>query len=84
MQLDDDAPRVSVMALDNALGANSLSDLLGGLIDTGVVLQADLVLTLADVDLVYIGLRAVISAVDAEPAQAALATNAIVSAEART
>jgi len=65
------------MALDAAVGANSLADLLGGPIDTGVVLQADLVLTVADVELVYIGVRGVICAVDAEPAQAALATNAV-------
>jgi len=63
---------MSVMATDGPFGEQSLADLLGGLIDTGVVLQADLVLTVADVELVYVGLKAVISSVDAEPAKAAL------------
>lgn len=62
----------SVMAQDTNFGEQSLSDLLGSLIDTGVVLQADLTLTLAGVELVYVGLKAVICAVDAVPAQAAL------------
>ncbi|MEM6833494.1 MAG: gas vesicle protein [Pseudomonadota bacterium] len=65
-------PPISVMTTDPSLKDKSLSDLLGGLIDTGVVLQADLVLSVANVDLVYLGLNAVISSVDAEPAQAAL------------
>lgn len=66
------APQVSVMSQDRVFGDESLADLLGNLIDTGVVLQADLTLTLANVDLVFVGLRAVICAVDAAPAQAAL------------
>ncbi|MEO0411364.1 MAG: gas vesicle protein [Pseudomonadota bacterium] len=65
-------PSISVMAEDRLFGEEALSDVLGGLIDTGVVLQADLTLTLAGVDLVYVGLRAVICAADAEPARAAL------------
>lgn len=64
--------RVGVAASSPAFGDESLADLLGSLIDTGVVLQADLTLTVADVDLVYVGLKAVICAVDAPPAQAAL------------
>lgn len=64
--------RVSVMAQDSLFGKEALSDVLGGLINTGAVLQADLTLGLAGVDLVYIGLRAVICAADAPPALAAL------------
>lgn len=81
MQLDPHmtTQRISVMADDRAFGDASLSDLLGSLIDTGVVLQADLVLTLAGVELVYIGVRAVICAADAPPALAALGTHPIAS-----
>ncbi|MEM8799267.1 MAG: gas vesicle protein [Pseudomonadota bacterium] len=60
------------MATDRAFGDESLADLLGGLIETGVVLQADVTLSLAGIDLVYVGLKAVICSADAPPARAAL------------
>lgn len=72
IQMTPESGPVSVAASDPRFGDESLADLLGSLIDTGVVLQADLTLTVADVDLVYVGLKAVICAVDAPPAQAAL------------
>jgi hypothetical protein len=43
----------------------TLLDLVDRLLDTGVVLQGDITLAIADVDLVYVGLRAMISSVDA-------------------
>ena len=64
--------KVSMVGPSTLTADQSLADLLGSLIDTGVVLQADAVLTLADVDLVYVGLKAVICATDAAPARAAL------------
>lgn len=42
----------------------SVADLLARLMDTGVVVDAHLVLGLAQVDLIYISLRAVIANVD--------------------
>ncbi|MEM7568226.1 MAG: gas vesicle protein [Pseudomonadota bacterium] len=69
---------ISVHAHSQSLANEALSEVLGGLIDTGVVLQADLTLTLAGVDLVYVGLKAVICAADSEPAQAALGRHEMV------
>ena len=43
----------------------TLLDLLDRLLDEGVVLHADVTLAVADVDLVYVGLRALISSVAA-------------------
>ena len=43
----------------------ALIDLLDRLLAGGVVLSGDITLALADVDLVYVGLRALISSVDA-------------------
>jgi gas vesicle structural protein len=43
----------------------TLLDLLDRLLDEGVVLHADVTLAVADVDLVYLGLRALISSVEA-------------------
>jgi hypothetical protein len=42
----------------------TLLDLLDRLLDKGVVLSGDIVLTVADVDLVYVGLRALVSSVE--------------------
>jgi hypothetical protein len=42
----------------------TLLDLLDRILDKGVVLSGDIVLTVADVDLVYVSLRALISSVD--------------------
>ncbi|MEM6902131.1 MAG: gas vesicle protein [Pseudomonadota bacterium] len=69
---DRPSPAISVATENAQFGAESLSAVLSELIDTGVVLQADLVLTLANVDLVYVGLQAVICGVDAMPARSAL------------
>jgi hypothetical protein len=48
-----------------ALGSSdfTLLELLDRLLDTGVVLHGDITLAVADVDLVYVGLRAVLSSV---------------------
>ena len=43
----------------------TLLDLLDRLLDEGVVLHADVTLAVADVDLVYVGLRALVSSVAA-------------------
>lgn len=42
----------------------SLLDVVDGLLNKGVVLNADLILGLADVDLVYVRLSALLSAAD--------------------
>jgi gas vesicle structural protein len=42
----------------------TLLDLLDRLLDKGVVLSGEIVLTVADVDLVYVSLRALVSSVD--------------------
>lgn len=42
----------------------SLIDIVDGLLNKGVVLNADLILSLADVDLVYVRLSALLSAAD--------------------
>jgi hypothetical protein len=48
-----------------AVGASdvTLLELLDRLLDKGVVLHGDITLAVADIDLVYIGLRAVVSSV---------------------
>lgn len=43
----------------------TLLDLLDRLLDGGVILHADVTLAVADIDLVYVGLRALISSVAA-------------------
>ena len=43
----------------------TLVDLVDRLLGGGVVLSGDITLSIADVDLVYVGLRALISSVDA-------------------
>jgi hypothetical protein len=59
-------------------GAASLVDVLDRLLDTGVVADGQIVLTVAGVDLVYIGVRALLASVDTAsrmtlmPARAAL------------
>ena len=45
-------------------GEKSLVDVLDSLLNQGVVLNADLVLALADVDLVYVRLSALLCAAD--------------------
>lgn len=42
----------------------TLAEVLDRVLEKGVVIQGDLVISIADIDLVYIGLRAVISTVD--------------------
>jgi hypothetical protein len=50
------------MSLQPGEGQNvALADLLDRLIDGGVVLTGDVVLSVADVDLVYVGLRLLIA-----------------------
>ncbi|MBM7623258.1 gas vesicle protein GvpJ [Sporohalobacter salinus] len=42
----------------------SLLELLDRLLDKGIVLTGDLVISVADVDLLYVGLRAIITSVE--------------------
>jgi gas vesicle structural protein len=42
----------------------SLLELLDRLLDKGIVIHGDVMLSIADVDLIYLGLRLVISSVD--------------------
>jgi hypothetical protein len=42
----------------------SLVDVLDSLLDTGVVADAQLVISVAGVDLVYVGLRALLASID--------------------
>jgi hypothetical protein len=50
----------------------ALIDLLDRLLGGGVVLAGDITLAVADIDLVYVGLRALISSVDAAQRQGVL------------
>jgi hypothetical protein len=43
---------------------NGLADLLDRLLGGGVVIEGDITLAVADVDLVYVGLRAVLASVE--------------------
>lgn len=54
-------PRVASIVDD---GEASLLDVVDNLLNKGVVLNADLILALADVDLVYVRLSALLSAAD--------------------
>ena len=45
--------------------ADSLADVLDRVLDKGVVLHGDITLSVADVDLVYVGLRVLIASVEA-------------------
>jgi hypothetical protein len=42
----------------------SLLELLDRLLDKGIVIHGDLVISIADIDLIYLGLRLVIGSVD--------------------
>jgi hypothetical protein len=42
----------------------SLLELLDRLLDKGIVIHGDLLISIADIDLIYVGLRLVIGAVD--------------------
>lgn len=42
----------------------TLLDILDGLLDTGVVVRGELILTIANIDLVYIDLRLLVTAVE--------------------
>lgn len=54
----------------------SLLDLVDRLLDGGVVIHGDITLAVADVDLVYVGLRALISSVEAIERQTGVALSA--------
>ena len=57
-------PRVREVARIVDAGDRTLVDVLDSLLNQGVVLNADLVLALADVDLVYVRLSALLCAAD--------------------
>ncbi|MEL6876489.1 MAG: gas vesicle protein [Pseudomonadota bacterium] len=67
--LDQFEPGIYGLEAETGLGESSLADVVSRLLDTGVVLKADLTLTLADVDLVFVGLNAVICSPDRMRAQ---------------
>jgi len=50
---------------DSAEARASLLELLDRVLDKGVVLSGDITLSVAEVDLVYVGLRVLISSVEA-------------------
>lgn len=43
----------------------SLLELLDRLLDKGIVIHGDLMISIADIDLIYVGLRLVIGSIDA-------------------
>ena len=53
-----------VEVLEPSLGDNSLCDVLDRLLDKGVAIRGDVILRLANIDLVYLGLSAVLASVD--------------------
>jgi gas vesicle protein GvpA/GvpJ/GvpM family len=57
----------SVTSIERARQARevSLVDLVDRLLDGGVVIHGDITLAVADVDLIYVGLRALVSSVEA-------------------
>lgn len=59
--MDDDAKIVSIGGSDEDI---SLLDILDHVFNTGVVIQGSLVISLAGVDLLYVGLNAVLAAVE--------------------
>ncbi|MEM9500791.1 MAG: gas vesicle protein [Pseudomonadota bacterium] len=63
-ELDQFEPGIYGLEAETGMGETSLAEVVSRLLDTGVVLKADLTLTLADVDLVFIGLNAVICSPD--------------------
>jgi Gas vesicle protein len=56
-----ESPRAGALAAGEDI---ALIDLLDRLLGGGVVLTGDITLAVADIDLVYVGLRALISSVD--------------------
>jgi hypothetical protein len=59
-------PSTSAEPPDDALAKEvTLLELLDRVLDKGVVLSGDITLSVADVDLVYVGLRVLLSSVDA-------------------
>ena len=56
-------PRTDIASLVPAQ-ATSLADVIDNLLNRGVVLNADLILALADVDLIYVRLSALLCAAD--------------------
>jgi Gas vesicle protein len=60
-----DLPRAHRVSPPNRQKDIALIDLLDRLLDGGVVLAGDITLAVADVDLVYVGLRALVSSVAA-------------------
>lgn len=59
------------LTVDSAEQRASLLELLDRVLDKGVVLSGDITLSVADIDLVYIGLRVLISSVEAMERQRA-------------
>ena len=64
----------------------SLLELLDRILDKGVVIAGDLTISVADIDLIYLGLRVILTSVetlDKQRARYALGAGAVVAPEAR-
>lgn len=42
----------------------SIAEILDRIIDQGIVIQGDIVISIADIDMIYIGLRVLVTSVD--------------------
>ena len=61
----DNLPSHAAGGPDNRASGQGLLDVLDRVLDKGVVLSGDITLSVADVDLVYVGLRLLVSSVEA-------------------
>jgi gas vesicle structural protein len=66
-------PGIYGLEAEAGFGESSLADVVARLLDTGVVLKADVTLSLAGVDLVYVGLNALLCSADRKEAERQLA-----------
>ena len=64
------APSVVPAAAEGCTAVGSLTDVLDRLLERGVALKGDLVVSVADVDLVWLGLRAVVAGMEHAPPDA--------------
>jgi gas vesicle structural protein len=62
-------PGIYGLEAESGFGESSLADVIGRLLDAGVVLKADVTLSLAGVDLVYVGLNALLCSADRREAE---------------
>jgi Gas vesicle protein len=65
-------PGIYGLETESGFGESSLADVISRLLDAGVVLKADVVISLAGVDLVYLGLNALLCSSDRKEAESQL------------